>query len=427
MKKLLSACLVALIGLVGVTAQNQSPSFQFVPGEALDVTIGLDGVVWIIGTTPLKEGGYGIFKKTLSGWQELNLDAVVRSRYGESGAVKVAIDPDGNPWIVTASSHIYRWVRNAWEFLGGDFKDVGIGANGAVWAIGTNAEPYTWVGSQWVHYFFDKLPCAANNGYGDYCQRVSVDSNGDLYILDDKREIYKSTGMLDYFAAIQRGSKDVSLAWTRLPGLFTDISVGAADNSVFAVSSVPYRGGGQVFKWAATDWNPLPVGGTDVAVDIRGFPWLVNSSYKILTDSSNSEPATLKDTILAVNAPWLQNKNALALSDAKFSPQFGGTVSFSLDFTNQNLTPIALQYNLSDLVKLESNGKTYTIGFGQNSKCSSFSETVAPGATVRLKCTSESEGAAVFGIADTSIKEFVVSIAALGGIQNARWLVPVKR
>jgi hypothetical protein len=428
MKKWLSACFIALTGLLVVTAQSQT-AYQFTLGEAQDIAVGGDGSVWAVGMNQQKQGGFGIFKKNGSSWEEVSLAGV--TRYNEPlGAVRMAVDADGNPWIVTAiTREIYRRVRGNWGNLGGNFIDIGIGANGQIWAIsgaGDDNRPYAWVGSKWVNYKFEKLPCALRGDYKDNCERIAVDADGNIWVVDKDQELYRSTDMSAFFNAIQRGTQGVVASFVKLPGQFTDVGAGA-DNTVFAVSSVPFRGGGQVFKWNANDWIPQPVGATDVAVDGNGYPWLVNSSYKILTDSRNSEPATLKDTILPIGGAWIQNKQSLNLRETKYSTEFGGTVAFTLEFTNQNLTPVAVQYNLSDLAKLVSNGKTYSVTFGQSSKCSAISEQVAPGATVRLKCTNDALGVAVFPISDSTIKEFVLTVAEFAGIQNARWIVPVKR
>jgi hypothetical protein len=389
MKKLLSACLVAMIGALTVTAQSQTPSYQFVPGEANDIAVGGDGSVWAVGTNAIEQGGFGVFKKTSSGWQEIDLKSI--TRYSKPiGAIRIAVDPDGNPWIVTADQYTFRRIKNKWENMNLDpVEDIGIGSSGTVWVIykGQGYKPYAFVGNKWVNYYFKDLPCDTRQN----CSRISVNADGNIFVVDKEQSLYRSTNMPEFFAEVQRGNKEAQPEFTQLPGLFTDVGVGA-DNSVYAVSATPYRGGGQVFKWSATDWEPLPVGAANIAVDPKGFPWMVNSNSQILTDSSNSAPATLKDALLGINATWFQAKNALTLKDPKFTTQLGGTVGFSLDFMNQTLAPITLQYNLSDQVKLLSNGKTYGISNGQNGKCGAFSENVAPGATLRLQCTAESEG-----------------------------------
>ena len=54
------------------------------------------------------------------------------------GGVRIAVDPQGAPWIVNAHGAVYRWTGGAFERVAGTVRDVGMGADGSVWAIGKN-------------------------------------------------------------------------------------------------------------------------------------------------------------------------------------------------------------------------------------------------------------------------------------------------
>ena len=100
------------------------------PGLASDIGIGANGDVWVIGTTTAS-GGFGIFHYNLSG---NNWDQV------DGGAVRIAVDPEGNPWVVNDVGKIYRRTSAGWEELPGTARDIGIGGNGDVWIVGTEQQ-----------------------------------------------------------------------------------------------------------------------------------------------------------------------------------------------------------------------------------------------------------------------------------------------
>jgi hypothetical protein len=89
--------------------------------------VGANGSVWVIGTDAVG-GGFGLWHWTGRGWAST-----------PGGAVAIAVDPHGNPWVVNNRHTIYRWTGTAWSLLPGAATDIGVGANGSAWVIGTNA------------------------------------------------------------------------------------------------------------------------------------------------------------------------------------------------------------------------------------------------------------------------------------------------
>jgi hypothetical protein len=70
--------------------------------------------------------------------------------------VRIAVAPDGTPWVVNAHNRIYRRRVNRWEELPGSATDVGVGADGVAWVIGLPHNPevgggpiFRWNGSSW--------------------------------------------------------------------------------------------------------------------------------------------------------------------------------------------------------------------------------------------------------------------------------------
>jgi hypothetical protein len=109
--------------------------FARFPGAATDIAVGADGTVWCIGIQSVG-GGYNIryFDKSKQSWVTI-----------PGGAVRIAVLPNGLPWVVNNGGNIYRWSGSSWEQLPGAARDVGISADGSVFVIGTDGNVYKWV------------------------------------------------------------------------------------------------------------------------------------------------------------------------------------------------------------------------------------------------------------------------------------------
>jgi hypothetical protein len=114
------------------------------PGTATDVAVGADGSLWRIGTNAVG-GGYDIYRWNAgtSVWELI-----------DGGAVRIAVGPDGLPWVVNSTGSIYRRTAGGWILLPGAARDIGVGADGSAWIIGTNPVGggygiYRWNGSAW--------------------------------------------------------------------------------------------------------------------------------------------------------------------------------------------------------------------------------------------------------------------------------------
>jgi hypothetical protein len=71
-----------------------------------------------------------------------------------------------------------------------------------------------------------------------------------------------------------------ALFWSALPGLGTDIASGA-DGSLWVIGTNAVSGGGGVWLYTGGWAQPFGGGGTRIAVDPSGQPWLINSSHQI--------------------------------------------------------------------------------------------------------------------------------------------------
>ena len=244
-------------------AQNFNGSWEVLPGSARDIGIGADGSVWVIGTNSYI-GGYGIHRWNGSGWDEVG-----------GAAVRIDVDPTGNPWVVNDSGTIFKRVDNNWEQLPGSAKDIGIGADGSVWIIGTNSYIggygiHRWNGSGW-----DEVGGAA--------VRIDVDPTGTPWVVNDSGAIFKRVGN----------------NWEHLPGIAKDIGIGA-DGSVWVIGTNSYTGGFGIFRWNGSGWNEVGGAATDISVGKDGLPWVVNSANTIFQRVSTPQGNELLDAVNTV-------------------------------------------------------------------------------------------------------------------------------
>jgi len=146
--------------------------WEQIDGEATDIGIGADSSVWIIGTSEVN-GGYGVYRLSVKGWEQIEIDG---------GAIRIDVDPLGNPWVVDNDGNIFRRSGAEWEQIDGEATDIGIGADGSVWIIGTSE---------------------VNGGYGVYrlsvkgweqidggAVQISVDNRGTPWVVDLEDYIY---------------------------------------------------------------------------------------------------------------------------------------------------------------------------------------------------------------------------------------------
>ena len=64
--------------------------------------------------------------------------------------------------------------------------------------------------------------------------------------------------------------------WRLLPGLATDIGVGARGEAwVIGIDQV--EGGHSIYRWNGSDWQIVPGGALRIDVDPQGTPWVLNN------------------------------------------------------------------------------------------------------------------------------------------------------
>ena len=224
-----------VIALYGATSSpTPAPTPAPVPAAA-----------WVIGRNAVP-GGYGIYRWTGTGW-----DAV------PGGSVRIAVGPDGEPWVVAASGAIVRRVNGAWQVLPGAAYDIGVGADGSVWVIGNNPVPggygiWRWTGSGW-----ESIPGGA--------VRIAVGPDGEPVVVAANSTIWRRAGG----------------TWQYVPGAAYDVGVGA-DGSLWVIGNNPAPGGYGIWRWTSSGWAAVPGGATQIAVGPDGEPWVVAASGAIV-------------------------------------------------------------------------------------------------------------------------------------------------
>jgi len=249
MKKIKILLMIAFCFCVNLAKADE---WRLKAGRAKDIAVGANGAVWSIGDTPT-DGSFNIQFWTGSSWQNI-----------DGGGVRIAVDPNGNPWVVNNANQLFRREKNRWIELPGRAKDIGIGANGDVWKINLESPGaipvfgstiQRWNGTNWVD-------IAGLVG----ADRISVGPNGQPFVVTVSGSIHEK---------IRAGN------WQTYPGQANDISIGA-NGSIWVIGRIA-RGGGSysIHKWNVDTWEEADGGGTQIAVDAEGKPWITNHLNQI--------------------------------------------------------------------------------------------------------------------------------------------------
>lgn len=226
-------------------------SWDTLARTARDIAVGADGTVWMVGTTPTDDKGSGVYRYRVGFSPEAPgapTDWVLEPVYH---AVRIAVDPRGQPWLVDAMHSIWRRDGSAWRSVPGAASDVAVGADGTAWVIGTRAvaggfDIRRWTGSSWV-------------GVEGGAVRVAVDPRGAPWVVNDAGQIF-------------RRDND---RWTPMPGIARDIGVGA-DGTVWVVGANAQGADFGLHRWVGR-WESVPGAARELSVGPDGSPWTVDA------------------------------------------------------------------------------------------------------------------------------------------------------
>jgi Tectonin domain len=239
--------LLSIAGVLGTATPSSAATVNWtlLPGRASDIGVGASGAVWAIGTNPVP-GGYGIHQYVNGQWVAI-----------AGGAVRVAVGPDGWPWIVNSDGRIFRRSGSSWVLLPGSARDIAVGGDGNAYIIGTTPVP----GGYRIYRYVETFGSWVEVGGG--AVRIAAGTEGRPWVVNSDGRVFRMDG----------GS------WTALPGTARD--VGAGGGRVWIVGTNPVPGGYGIRVFDGVDWDPVPGGGVAISAGRDGDPWLVNSYGEI--------------------------------------------------------------------------------------------------------------------------------------------------
>lgn len=212
--------------------------------RAKDIGAGSDGTLCIVGDKGLYSGNK-VFK----------LDNGEFKHLSGKEAIKVDVDPNGNPWIVCTDGSIAKWTGSAWENKPGQAKDIGIGGNGVVYIIdknngGTRGNYIAyWDGTKWTQ--ISSVEAVS----------ISVDGDGNPWITDNQGYI----------------SRYIDGHWEALPGKASSVSVGH-DGKAYCVGLDEDN---TIFRWTGKNWQKVGKRGTQVEAGPDGTAYSVSTEARL--------------------------------------------------------------------------------------------------------------------------------------------------
>jgi hypothetical protein len=194
---------------------------------ASDITVTPSGVVWLVA----REQGAARPSLVLG-----------EKPFGAPDGVpaRVAADLDGFPWLVTADSALWHYVRTGpgkeeWQRLPLKAIDIAVGANGSVWAVDSG-------------HVVVSLTADGAKPIGGRASRIAVDPSGNPWITD-------ATGQVSQWTEGK---------WKPVGGNATDISI-APDGAVFILGTTKVPGGFEILRLKGNEWEHI-VGGGGIAI-----------------------------------------------------------------------------------------------------------------------------------------------------------------
>lgn len=150
-----------------------------VPGAAVDIGVGANNGVWVIGTNR-EGGGYGIYKWVETGWQKIS-----------GSAVRIAVNPSGNAWVINIFDQVFEWKGTWWNYTDAvSGKDIAVSPNNTVVVLQpTKLQIKKSSDTNWT---------SLDGPQAKTMLRVAIDSNDFPYVTTSDKKLYQYNGTLWY-------------------------------------------------------------------------------------------------------------------------------------------------------------------------------------------------------------------------------------
>jgi len=140
---------------------NTKNKWKRLPGCAKDIAVGINRILWKIGCDE-REGGYGVWKLICTSCEFRNkylqpaylhiysqqsfdyVDSLNKNinrnwHRVEGYGQKVAVNSEGNPWVIRNNNEIYAYDTNKWRLIPGFLAEqISISNEGVLFGIGKN-------------------------------------------------------------------------------------------------------------------------------------------------------------------------------------------------------------------------------------------------------------------------------------------------
>src|ERR1700761_8582221 len=215
------------------TTHSVSATFNLTvtPGNFTDVGVGADGSVFLVGSNEIPGTlGYRVYRYVNNELHKLP----------DCGAIRVAVDPHGTPWVVNYQNQVLIYNNGTWQQkTGGLATDIGTGADGSVYAVSTTVYSTTggftilkWNGTSW-----DTMTDCSGT-------RIAADQHGIPWVTNKSNIVYQYSG---------------SVLWNPLTAVqANDIGIGA-DGSIYisAWDTGVYGYEPPIYKYTGSSWTQV--------------------------------------------------------------------------------------------------------------------------------------------------------------------------
>ena len=279
-------------------------AWQDLPGQAIDISIGPKGDVFIV--TPTGELMY---------WNEAK--GKWRTVEGVTGAQSVSIGLDTHPWYVTGEGDVFasslfpmsekekRQTRGGspdairvtntdpinFIKVKGTARQLSIGSDGSIFAINTNGAIAQWSNAK-----------SDFNNFPGALIRLAVAPDGRLWGINSSGKIFRHTGK-DWVNV--KGT-------TKVRGTPRELAIGAKGEVIISDSAeFLYK-----YNVSQARFNRIPGKGSKIAVSFKGEPWTIRKDGRIFrcdVDPCKSLPRLGKEISIGPDGSILliDNKNRL--------------------------------------------------------------------------------------------------------------------